>query len=97
MGISKYNTEKEDSLRKVMSFIVDHTDIPTIFSFKECSHAILGPTINFWGYKTTIAIFSQNDIVVKTITPSKTKIVKYFDNWSDCEHFIDLINADRRY
>ncbi len=47
MGISKYNTEKEDSLRKVMSFIVDHTDIPTIFSFKECSHAILGPTINF--------------------------------------------------
>tara|TARA_B100000424_G_scaffold226806_1_gene187337 strand:+ start:209 stop:451 length:243 start_codon:yes stop_codon:yes gene_type:complete len=80
-----------------MAYLIDNTNIPTIFSLKECSHAILGPNTNYWGYKTTIAIFSAKDIMVKTITPRKTRIVKYFDNWDDCADFIDLINADRRY
>ncbi len=65
--------------------------------FQTVNHNILGSWRNRWGYTTTIATFDDNDIIVKTMTPYKTKIIKYFSDWETCEAFIDLIEDDRRY
>jgi hypothetical protein len=55
-----------------------------------------GPWRNHWGYVTSIAEF-DDDIIVKSITPSKKKIIKRFINWESCEEFLDLIEQDRRF
>ena len=65
--------------------------------FETVDYNVLGSWRNRWGYVTTIATFDEDDIVVKTITPHKTKLIRHFDNWETCEEFIDLIEADRRY
>ena len=67
------------------------------FAFKEIGHNILGPNRNSWGYVYTIAIFARDDIIIKTITPQETKIIKRFSCWNDAANYIELINADRRY
>ena len=67
------------------------------FAFKEIGHNILGPNRNSWGYVYTIAIFAKDDIIIKTITPRKTKIIKRYSSWEDAADFIELINSDRRY
>jgi len=67
------------------------------FTFKEIGHNILGPNRNSWGYVYTIAIFSRDDIIIKTITPRKTKIIKRFSCWNAAADYVELINADRRY
>jgi len=67
------------------------------FAFKEIGHNILGPNRNSWGYVYTIAIFARDDIIIKNITPSKTKIIKRFSCWNDAADYVELINADRRY
>jgi len=67
------------------------------FTFKEIGHNILGPNRNSWGYVYTIAIFARDDIIIKTITPRKTKIIKRFSCWNDAADYVELINADRRY
>lgn len=65
--------------------------------WKELGHNILGPNRNSWGYVYTIAIFARDDIVIKTITPRKTKIIKRFSSWNEAADYVELINADRRY
>jgi hypothetical protein len=67
------------------------------FAFKEIGHNILGPNRNSWGYVYTIGIFARDDIIIKTITPRKTKIIKRFSCWNDAADYVELINADRRY
>ena len=67
------------------------------FTFMEIGHNILGPNRNSWGYVYTIAIFARDDIIIKTITPYKTKVIKRFSCWNDLADYVELINADRRY
>lgn len=52
---------------------------------------------NQWGYTTTIADFGDDDILVKSITPYNTKLLRQFSSWEDCEQFIKLIEQDRRF
>ena len=61
---------------------------------EEARKLILG---KFWGYTTTIAQFSDDDIILKSETPYNTKIVKRFCDWEDCERAIMLIEQDRRF
>lgn len=65
--------------------------------FKEVPYNVWGPWQNQWGYVTTVAQFDQDDIILKTITPYNTKIVKRFSDWEDCQNEIELIEADRRF
>jgi len=65
--------------------------------FKEIPYQVWGPWKNSWGYVTTVAEFDSDHIVLKSITPYKTKIVKYFTDWEDCEKEVVLIEQDRRF
>lgn len=65
--------------------------------FKKVKFQQWGPWRNHWGYETTIADFGNEDIVVKTLTPYKTKVVKNFSDWEECEDYIEQINQDRRF
>ncbi len=65
--------------------------------FKKVEYNLLGSWRNRWGYITTIATFDDDNIVVKSITPYKTKLIRHFEDWETCEKFIDLIEEDRRY
>jgi len=56
-----------------------------------------GPWINQWGYVTTVAQFDDDDIMLKSITPYRHKIVKRFCDWEDCQKAIELIEQDRRF
>lgn len=67
------------------------------YKFEKVPHSIWGPWRNQWGYITTVAQFDQDDIILKTITPYNTKIVKRFSDWEDCQYEIELIEADRRF
>lgn len=68
-----------------------------MFDFQEIPYQQWGPWRNQWGYVTTIAEFGDDDIIVKSVTPYKTKVIKLFSDWEDCEKFIDLIEQDRRF
>ncbi len=65
--------------------------------YKKVEYNLLGSWRNRWGYITTIATFDDDNIVVKSITPYKTKLIRHFEDWETCEKFIDLIEEDRRY
>lgn len=68
-----------------------------MFEFEEIPFCQWGPWKNQWGYVTTVAQFDHDDIILKTVTPYKTKIVKRFSDWEDCQSEIELIEADRRF
>jgi hypothetical protein len=63
----------------------------------ELPAQIWGPWRNHWGYVTTIAQFSPDDILLKSIRPNKTKVIKYFSDWEDCADYVELIEQDRRF
>ena len=65
--------------------------------FAQVPYQQWGPWRNHWGYVTSIAEFDPEDIVVKSITPYNTKLIRYFTDWEECERFIDLIEQDRRF
>ena len=65
--------------------------------FKEVPYHQWGPWQNHWGYVTTIAQFDEDDIILKTVTPYGTKIVKRFSDWEECQWEIELIEQDRRF
>lgn len=67
------------------------------WNFKEIPYDEWGPWVNQWGYVTTVAQFDQDDIVLKSITPYKTKIIKRFCSWTECQAAIELIEQDRRF
>ncbi len=66
-------------------------------SLQEIPFNQWGPWKNQWGYVTTVAQFSEEDIVLKSITPNNRKIVCYFCDWEDCQEMIELIEQDRRF
>jgi hypothetical protein len=68
-----------------------------LYEFKEVPHTVWGPWQNQWGYVTTVAQFSEDDIILKTITPFNIRIVKRFTDWEECEETICLIEQDRRF
>ncbi len=63
----------------------------------ELPAQVWGPWQNHWGYVTTIAQFSPDDILLKTIRPNRTKVIKYFSDWEDCADYVELIEQDRRF
>ncbi len=65
--------------------------------FKEIPYHIWGPYVNQWGYVTTIAQFDLDDIILKVVTPARTRIVKRFTDWEQCADEIELIEHDRRF
>lgn len=65
--------------------------------FQEVPYQLWGPWQNQWGYITSIAQFDKDDILLKTITPYKRKIVKRYSDWEDCQKMIELIEQDRRF
>lgn len=67
-----------------------------LYKFEEVPYQQWGPWRNQWGYVTYIADFGD-DILVRSHTPYKTRLVRYFTDWEDCERFIDLIEQDRRF
>jgi hypothetical protein len=69
----------------------------TLLEFKEVPYSVWGPWQNHWGYVTTVAQFDEDDIILKSITPSKHKIVHRFTDWETCQEAIELIEQDRRY
>jgi hypothetical protein len=66
-------------------------------TFKEVPYHTWGPWQNQWGYVTVVAQFSDDDIWVKSITPAKRKLIRNFEDWEDCQRFIELIEQDRRF
>jgi hypothetical protein len=66
-------------------------------NFKEVSYQQWGPWRNQWGYITEVAQFSEDDIWVKSITPYRYKLIRNFEDWEDCQKFIELIEQDRRF
>ena len=69
----------------------------TLLEFKEVPYNVWGPWQNHWGYITTVAQFDEDDIILKSITPSKRKIVHRFTDWETCQEAIELIEQDRRF
>jgi len=69
----------------------------TFLEFKEVPYAVWGPWQNHWGYVTTVAQFDEDDIILKSITPSLRKIVHRFTDWEDCQQVIELIEQNRRF
>lgn len=69
----------------------------TFLEFKEVPYNVWGPWQNYWGYIITVAQFDEDDIILKSITPSKSKIVHRFTDWKDCQEAIELIEQDRRF
>ena len=69
----------------------------TLLEFEEVPYAVWGPWQNHWGYITTVAQFDEDDIILKSITPNKRKIVHRFTDWEDCQQLIELIEQDRRF
>lgn len=67
------------------------------WNFKEVPYDVWGPWQNQWGYITTIAQFDEDDILLKSITPCKKRIVKRFCDWEECQEAIELIEQDRRF
>ncbi len=65
--------------------------------FKEVPYAVWGPWRNQWGYVTTVAQFDEGDIILKSLTPYQSKIIRRFDDWEDCQREIELIEQDRRF
>ncbi len=65
--------------------------------FKEVPYQLWGPWRNQWGYITTVAQFEEDDIVLKTMTPYQSRIVRRFSHWEDCAKMIELIEQDRRF
>ena len=68
-----------------------------LYEFEEVPHTVWVPWQNQWGYVTTVAQFSEDDIILKTITPFNKRIVKRFTDWEECEETICLIEQDRRF
>jgi hypothetical protein len=66
-------------------------------NFKEVPYQQWGPWRNQWEYITEVAQFSEDDIWVKSITPYRYKLIRNFEDWEDCQKFIELIEQDRRF
>ncbi len=67
------------------------------YKFKEVPYQIWGPWRNQWGYVTEVAQFCDEDLILKSLTPSNKKIVRRFCHWEDCAEMIELIEQDRRF
>ncbi len=67
------------------------------YEFEKVPYNQWGPWKNQWGYITTVAQFGEDDLILKSITPYRTKIVKRFCDWEDCQRAIELIEQDRRF
>ncbi len=67
------------------------------YEFEEVPYNQWGPWQNQWGYVTTVAQFDEDDILLKSITPCRRKIVKRFSDWEECQQAIELIEQDRRF
>lgn len=65
--------------------------------FQEVPYQLWGPWKNQWGYVTSVAQFTEEDLILKSFTPYNTKVVKRFYHWEDCARFIELIEQDRRF
>ncbi len=65
--------------------------------FEEVPYHRWGPWRNHWGYVTEVAQFDEDDIMLKSLTPYNSKIVRRFTDWEDCEKLIELIEQDRRF
>lgn len=68
-----------------------------IHDFKEVPYHRWGPWRNQWGYVTEVAQFDEDDIILKTVTPGRTQIVRRFSHWEECAKLIELIEQDRRF
>ena len=68
-----------------------------MFEFEQVPFHTWGPYLNQWGYITTVAQFDEDDIILKVITPNRTRIVKRFCDWEDCADEIELIEQGRRF
>jgi hypothetical protein len=64
---------------------------------KEQPYHKWGPWVNFWGYETVVAQFDDDTIIVHSLTPYDEELVAYFVDWEECEHFIMLLEQDRRF
>jgi hypothetical protein len=67
------------------------------YEFEEVPYNKWGPWRNQWGYITEVAQFDEDDIILKTLTPCRNKIVRRFSHWEDCAKMIELIEQDRRF
>ena len=67
------------------------------YEFEKVPYQSWGPWRNQWGYVTEVAQFDDDDIMLKSMTPYSTKIVRRFTDWEDCERMIALIEQDRRF
>lgn len=66
--------------------------------FTEVPYERFGPWKNSWGYITEIACFSEDDIIIKSLTPYDDELfIRYCDSWEECDYYIMLIEADRRF
>jgi len=65
--------------------------------FKEIPYQLWGPWRNQWGYVTAVAQFSDEDLILKSLTPDNRKVIRRFTHWEDCARFIELIEQDRRF
>jgi len=68
-----------------------------LIEFNAVDYAVLGPWRNRWGYVTEIAQFGEDDIILKSITPDRRKIICRFTDWEQCEQMVELIESDRRF
>lgn len=68
-----------------------------MLDFEEVPYHVWGPWRNQWGYVTEVAQFDEDDIVLKSLTPYRKKIVKRFTDWETCQKVIELIEQDRRF
>ena len=68
-----------------------------MFEFKEIPYQQWGPWTNRWGYTTTIAQFDHDDIILKCVTPYRSKFIERYTDWEDCQQRLELIEQDRRF
>lgn len=67
------------------------------FEFCQVPYHTWGPWRNQWGYITTVAQFDEDDILLKSTTPSNKQIIKRYSDWEQCQMMIELIEQDRRF
>lgn len=68
-----------------------------MFRFKKIPYHQWGPWRNQWGYTTTVAQFADDEIILKSITPCRRRIIRRFSDWEECQAAIELIEQDRRF
>lgn len=68
-----------------------------MWEFQKIPYDQWGPWQNQWGYTTTVAQFAEDDLILKSVTPYNTHIVKHFCDWEDCQREIELLEQDRRF